>query len=232
MTTKVRGIAANAITSSMLKDGSVDSDAISSLAVTTPKIGSAAVTSAQLNESNMRDKYFVETWGLTVNHNDDTVDIGSGETAPWALSTEYNSTHHASFTNSQRMMTPGHGSSGDTMPAGSTVTGKEYFQFPETGIYSIRPMFVVYGDGVDGTVYTQIFINDLSIARFYNSVAGTNHYSNTFGELIVKITNHVTDTVSFRFSSISPNDYVQGQASTSTMYESHVIFRRLGDLVS
>ena len=84
----------------------------------------------------MRDKYFIETWGLTINYYDDLqrVDI---TLQIWALSTEYANARHGSYTNSQRMLTPEYIGGGDTMHSGGSVTGTEYFQFPENGLYKI-----------------------------------------------------------------------------------------------
>ena len=234
-------IGVDVIAAEDLANNSVTVAELSNNAVTTAKIAANAVTAPKISDSSLKDKYWTETWGLTVNYYDDLTPfaIGEGTANTWALSTEYANSRHASFTNSQRMLTPGHVGGGDTMHSGGGVTGTQFFQFPENGIYSIRPMMVVYGDGGDGAIYLRLFINqdtsnpgdsNFEVARFYGSVPAAGYYGNCSGEAVVKITDYVNDTFSIGFHSISANDYVQANPTSSAMYESHIVFQRLGDV--
>ena len=86
----------------------------------------------------MRDKYFIETWGLTINYYDELQRVGYNTANTWALSTEYANARHGSYTNSQRMLTPKNILVVVTLCIlAFNVTGTEYFQFPENGLYKI-----------------------------------------------------------------------------------------------
>ena len=225
-------IGVDVIAAEDLANNSVTVAELSNNAVTTDKLNAAAVTAPKISESSMRDKYFIETWALTINYYDDLNPIGYNTANTWALSTEYANARHGSYTNSQRMLTPGHIGGGDTMHSGGGVTGKEFFQFPENGLYKIYMSMAVYADSADGAKYIRPYINSTELARFYTSSPATNYYTNAQGEVIVKISDYVNDTFSLYFYSISANDYVIAQPATDNWYESHITFQRLGDIPS
>ena len=227
------------ISSAKIVSGAVTSAKIDTSAVTTAKVAANAVTYAKVDESSMRDKYFREIWALTDNHTDDTQMIGYNTANIWALNTDYAGTDHGSHANTQRMLTPGHVGGGDTMHSAGGVTGKEFFQFPENGIYSVTVNMVVYADGADGAQYIRVFknsagtpVNSQDMARFYSSASATNYYQNMNGEVLINISDYENDYISFSVYSIGSGDSVRGEPITSRYYESHIIFARLGDVPS
>ena len=225
-------IGVDVIAAEDLANNSVTVAELANNAVTTDKLNAAAVTAPKISESSMRDKYFIETWGLTVNFNDDVNPIGYGQANTWALSTEYAHSRHGAYTNSQRMLTPGHIGGGDTMHSGGGVTGTEFFQFPENGLYRIYMSLSVYADSTDGTKYIRPYVNNAELGRFYTSSPGVNHYCSAAGEVIVKISDYVNDTFYLYFYSISSGDRVEGIGVANNWYESHITFQRLGDIPS
>ena len=120
------------------------------------------------------------------------------------------------------------------MHSGGGVTGTEYFQFPENGLYKIYMSMVIRICRFcsDGAKYIRPYVNSTELARFYTSSPNTNYYASASGEVIVKISDYVNDTFSLYFYSISANDYVIGQPATDNWYESHITFQRLGDIPS
>ena len=227
------------ISSAKLVDNSVTSSKLPANSVTSAKIAANAITYAKINESSMRDKYFVETWAMTANHSDDTQMLGYDTANFWALNTDYAGTDHGSYANTQRMLTPGHHGGGDTMHSGGGVTGKQFFQFPENGIYSIRTNLVIYSDGADGACYIRIYKNQSGVpnsggemARFYSSAPANLYYTSMHGEVLIKIDDYINDFVSFSVYSISASDSVRGAPVTGKSYQSHIIFSRLGDVPS
>ena len=234
-------IGVDVIAAEDLANNSVTVAELANNAVTTDKLNASAVTYAKVDESSMRDKYFREIWAMTDNHTDDTQMIGYNTANIWALNTDYAGTDHGSYANTQRMLTPGHHGGGDTMHSAGGVTGKEFFQFPENGIYSVTVNMVVYADGADGAQYIRVFKNQtgtpansggMDMARFYSSASATNYYQNMNGEVLIRISDYENDFISFSVYSMGTGDSVRGEPVTSKFYESHIIFSRLGDVPS
>ena len=232
-------IGVDVIAAEDLANNSVTVAELANNAVTTDKLNANAVTYAKINESSMRDKYFREVWAMTANWVDDTQMIGYNFANFWALNTDYAGTDHGSYANTQRMLTPGHHGGGDTMHSAGGVTGKEFFQFPENGIYSVTVNMVVYPDGADAAQYIRVYknsagtpVNSTDMARFYGSASTTGYYLNMNGEVLVKISDYENDRLSFSVYSIGATDSVRGEPVTSNHYESHIIFQRLGDVPS
>ena len=226
------------ISTAKINTNAVTSAKIAANSVTSAKVAANSVTYAKINESSMRDKYFREIWALTVDHADDTQMIGYNTANCWALNTDYTGTDHGSYANTQRMLTPGHVGGGDTMHSAGGVTGKEFFQFPENGIYSVTVNMHLYSDGTDTAQYIRVFknsagtpVNSTDMARFYSGVNGTS-YVNFNGEVLVNISDYENDYISFSVYSIGAADLVRGNPITGRHYESHIIFSRLGDVPS
>ena len=97
---QLQRFANDAVTSAKIGVDVIAAEDLANNSVTVAELSNNAVTTDKLNAagcygtkdkwwSSMRDKYFIETWGLTINYYDDLQRVGYNTANTWALSTEY-----------------------------------------------------------------------------------------------------------------------------------------------